>query len=399
MLLLSSCSTYQTKKDSFIFPPEWEPHEAIWTDFASEWTAVPTAESKARIISTLSNYIKTNVVYDNDSLKLVAIDMLNRHSANMDSITFIKTSSPMNWIRDPGPVFVSNGDSLKVVDFKWSCYGRVYDCEDDYRGIVNDELAQQMNLQIDSTGIFLEGGGVDVSSNSILAYKAMAHQRNPDKTIEEVTSVLLRSLGKEQVIWLDEFPLIDKPDNKIANYFGQGANGHIDVTTRFLNDSTILATVIAENDKDKSPLLARDFEILNSNLEQLKKATQPDGTPYKIITIEAPDYTLYEYETTMQGYYLYRLPDEIQRQFKIGDTIKFVPALEYANFSITNGAILVSEYWKEGMPESERMKDERIKSILNEHFPERDIVPLDVLPINWGGGGIHCRTQQQPKMN
>jgi agmatine deiminase len=399
-ILITSCSSNETKNERFVFPPEWEQHEAVWTDFASEWTIIPNQEAKLKIIATLSKYVKTNVVFDSDSLKEIAVNKLSGlPAANLSNINFIKSTSPMNWIRDPGPIFVTNGDQLKVKDFKWNCYGKAYDCESDFRGKVNDELAKGMSVVLDTMEIYLEGGGIEVSNNSILAYRAMADQRNPDKSLEEITKVLLEAFGKEQIIWLDEFPLIDKPLNKVANYFGEGANGHIDVTTRFLNDSTILATTIAEADKGKSELLREDYRILNNNLRQLRQAKRPNGKPYQIITIEAPDYTLFEYETTMADYYFYSLPEDIREKFNIGDTIKYVPALEYANFLVTNGAVLVSNYWKEGMPETERKKDENILNILKQHFPKRDIIPMDVLPINWGGGGIHCRTQQQPKLN
>lgn len=387
----------EQKSAAYIFPPEWEPHEAVWADFASEWTVIPNQQAKLDIIEALSKHVKTKVVYDSDSLREIATTELEKRSANLSNINFVKTSSPMNWIRDPGPIFVTNGEKMKVIDFEWSCYGRAYGCEDDHRGSVNDELAAGMGLENDSMGIYLEGGGIEVSNNSVLAYRAMADQRNPDKSLEEVTDILLNALGKEQVIWLDEFPLIDKPYHKTANYFGFGANGHIDVTTRFLNDSTILATIVAESDKDKSELLREDHRILNSNLEQLKKARRPNGQPYHIVTIETPDYSLFEYPWSMDEDYLSRQPTETQEKFAVGDTIKFVPALEYANFLITNGAVLVSSFWKEGMPESEKQKDEKIQRILKEHFPDREIVPLDVLPINWGGGGIHCRTQQEPR--
>ena len=398
-ILFLACGTKENTPKKFSFPPEWEPHEAMWTDFASEWTAVPNLQAKLDIIATLSRYVKTNVVYDNDSLLEVAKTRLGELPADLSNISFVKTSSPMNWIRDPGPLFVSNDKKLKVIDFKWSCYGWIYDCDDDYRGEVNDELSNGLNLQTDTMGIYLEGGGIEVSNNTILAYRTMADQRNPDKSLEEVEEVLLNAFGKEQIIWLDEFPLIDKPLNKVANYFGNGANGHIDVTTRFLNDSTILATVVSEADKDKSELLKEDYRILKSNLEQLKQARRPNGKPYNLIPVEAPDYSLFEYETTMVDYYWYNLPKELKMKFSVGDTIRYIPALEYANFVITNGAVLVSSYWKEGMPEIEKTKDENIQKILKEYFPDRDIIPLDVLPINWGGGGIHCRTQQQPKIN
>ncbi|MEO1548507.1 MAG: agmatine deiminase family protein, partial [Bacteroidota bacterium] len=214
-----------------------------------------------------------------------------------------------------------------------------------------------------------------------------------------VEQILLDKLGKEQIIWLEKFPLIDKPGLKIDSFFGQGANGHIDVATRFLNDTTILATVISESDRGKNSLLAHDYTVFQQNLAQLKAARQPNGKPYHIETIEAPDYSLFGYPLTVnEGLYYGLMSESARENISLGDSIVMVPALEYANFTITNGVVIASEYWKEGMPESEKRKDERLKSLLQKYFPSRIIFCYDALPINWGGGGVHCRTQQEPKL-
>ena len=68
------------------------------------------------------------------------------------------------------------------------------------------------------------------------------------------------------------------------------------------------------------------------------------------------------------------------------------------NFFISNEVVLSAKYWKEGMPESEKKKDEEVKKILEHLFPERKIIQINPLAINRGGGGIHCATQQQPKL-
>ncbi|TFV95647.1 hypothetical protein E4S40_05345 [Algoriphagus kandeliae] len=397
LLFFFSCSRSNESNKNFIYPPEWEPHKAIWTDFNFEpYNAVPNEQARLKLISILSRNIKTKVVYNNDSLMEFGKEKLKELSANIDSLEFIKLPYQSSWMRDP-LMFISNGEQVKVLDFEWSCYG-VYNCDEDQRGLLSNTLQDLKGYEKDSTGLYLEGGAIEVNSNTIIAYKALATQRNPDRKIEEVERILLDKLGKEQIIWLDEFPLIDKPMIKIDQFIGQGANGHIDVTTRFLNDTTILATVISENDRDKNSLLSHDYEVFQKNLAQLKAARQPNGEPYNIVTIEAPDYSLYEYSTIMTEPVYYGLLDEESREkISLGDSIRFVPALEYANFTITNGVVIASEYWKEGMPESEKDKDEKLRAILKKYFPNRDIVTYDALPINWGGGGIHCRTQQEPK--
>jgi agmatine deiminase len=37
--------------------------------------------------------------------------------------------------------------------------------------------------------------------------------------------------------------------------------------------------------------------------------------------------------------------------------------------------------------------------VLRRAFPGRQIVPLDAMAINLGGGGMHCITQQEPAMH
>jgi len=398
-LFVISCNTPKKEELKFTYPPEWSPHEAIWTDFNYEsYSGVPSEEERLILIAKLSQYVKTKVVYDNDSLMQVGRNRLTELDARADSIEWIKLPYWSSWIRDP-LMFVTNGSQNKLLDFEWSCYGNVYSCEDDFRGQLSNTLQEMNGYSKDSTGLYFEGGAIEVNSNTIIAYKALATQRNPDRSVAEVEQILLDKLGKEQIIWLDEFPLIDKPGLKIDSFFGQGANGHIDVATRFLNDTTILATVISESDRGKNSLLAHDYTVFQQNLAQLKAARQPNGKPYHIETIEAPDYSLFGYPLTVnEGLYYGLMSESARENISLGDSIVMVPALEYANFTITNGVVIASEYWKEGMPESEKRKDERLKSLLQKYFPSRIIFCYDALPINWGGGGVHCRTQQEPKL-
>ena len=388
-----------TSENQYLYPPEWEPHEAIWTDFNYEpYNGVPNEVERLKLISILSKYIKTKVVYDNDSLMEIGKSKLNELNAKMDSLEFVKLPYQSSWMRDP-LMFVTNKKQVKILDFEWNCYG-IYNCEGDLRGQLSNTLKDLYGYEKDSTGLYFEGGAIEVNGNTIIAYKALATQRNPDRTIEEVEKILLDKLGKQQIIWLDKFPLIDKPMLKIDRFVGQGANGHIDVTTRFLNDTTILATVISDEDRDKNTMLAHDYEVLQENLLQLKNARQPNGKPYHIETIEAPDYSLYGFPWVInEPFYYGFLNEETREKIAVGDSIVMVPALEYANFTITNGVVITSEYWKEGMPLSEKKKDEKLRAILENYFPNRDIITMDALSINWGGGGIHCRTQQEPRLN
>ena len=55
---------------------------------------------------------------------------------------------------------------------------------------------------------------------------------------------------------------------------------------------------------------------------------------------------------------------------------------------MTNGAVLVPVFGS--------AEDERAKSIIAEHFPDREIIGIPCLTLTEDGGAIHCVTQQQP---
>ena len=79
---------------------------------------------------------------------------------------------------------------------------------------------------------------------------------------------------------------------------------------------------------------------------------------------------------------------------EVGDSINLVAAASYLNFLVTNGVVVLPTYIHEG---SSLDKEEKIKAIFNQVFPNRQQIFLDVANLNYNGGGIHCITQQQPK--
>ena len=94
--------------------------------------------------------------------------------------------------------------------------------------------------------------------------------------------------------------------------------------------------------------------------------------------------------------YIQRLTYDDGTVIRPDDTIRVAAATSYLNYVVTNGLVLMPSYWKEGLSESIREKDESAREVLTEVFTGRKIVALDPMPVNLGGGGLHCITQQQP---
>lgn len=393
--LASSSLLTANESDSFEFPPEWAPHAAVWIDFVdqSQWF---TSDHPARIelIGALVDHLPVKVLVDNQMARDRLDKLLDEENIDRSNITVLEHPIPNTFIRDAGPLFLTDGKSLKIADFGWDCYGGARFCEEkDYRrGEVDHDLADRFGWSVVAGAVDAEGGGLEVTNDVILAYADFAKSRNPDMSLDEIGQVLLTTYGKGHMIWIDESPLLEQNGHKIGGFYGQGANGHIDTTMRFVNDHTVLVAVMSEADKDKSPIQAHDYEVLQRGLKQMQAARNAQGEPFTVIEIPVPDISLHT--NTMQ---VMPFTADFFPEHEVGDTVHYVPAMGYANFLITNGAVLVSAYWQEGMPESERIKDERMQSILAEQFPDREIIPLTkTLLFNWNGGGIHCATQQEP---
>jgi len=168
---------------------------------------------------------------------------------------------------------------------------------------------------------------------------------------------------------------------------------------RFVNDSTVAIAQVDSADAATNPLSAADRVILRENLAELRAAVNVDGRPFHIVTLPVPGIQHYMWTGPLSEDD--KRADSLGAWYRgtaVGDTIHWVPAVSYLNFVITNGVVLAASYWHEGLPESERQKDQRVRATLERLFPDRQIVQIDPLAFNWSGGGMHCSTQQQPSV-
>ncbi len=389
----------------FAFPPEYAPQSAIWLGWSEDESHHPV---QVEMIRALLPHVAVRVMVRSDKDRSEAMRMLAAAGIDAARVGFVAHPLSTNWIRDSGPRFLSDGHRLAVADFAWNGYGYPAEIRATFgkdvlgRGAIDNDLAERMALPLVSSSIVAEGGALDVSHDVILAYRQTAMERNPGVPIEEIEREYLRLYGKKKIVWLTRAPLSDRVFSgpKIANYFGWGANGHVDEFVRFVNDDTVAIAQIDPADAASNPLSAADAAILRENLAELRTAVNVDGRPFHAVTFPVPGVQ----------HYLKTLPlnDEIKkadvmgawyRGFKVGDTIHWVPAVSYLNFVISNGVVLAAQYWHPGLPESERRKDERVRATLERLFPGRQIVQINPLPFNWSGGGMHCSTQQEPRVS
>lgn len=402
LLYLSACQTIKRGNNEFYFPAEWEEQESVWLGWSVDKNIQQVHLEMAK---ALSPHISLTILSRSDSIQEVALQQLITAGIDTSTVRRYIHYIPNVFIRDAGPRFLKNKNGhFSIADFGWNNYGYPKEFEvhqfGDKRGEIDNALAKQMNLKTKTTSIFAEGGGIDVSTSMMLCFKEKALQRNPGKSLKQIEKAYLSMYGKQKMIWLDKMPVMDKviAGAKAGNYFGYGANGHVDEFVRFVNDSTICIAQIDSVEKDFDPVSSIDYHILKENLAILKKATDLQGKPFHIITLPVPSYSLYvDKEILSDSIKLNGDGKVLFKDFKAGQEICWLPAVSYLNFFITNNAVLVAKYWQEGLPETERLKDEQVRQALQNLFTNRAIIQINPMVLNRYGGGMHCATQQQPK--
>lgn len=405
-LLMISCNNKESMTD-FYMPAEFEPQEAVYVG----WFNNPQKDSvAAQIVSALYNSVQVKIFYSKELMKHNANLLLSGYGIDSNKIIWIKDSLRYDFPRDPGPIFLINKKGeMKIADFNWNLYGFPYvyngfqlEKFDTLYGEIEKREAARLGIDVISSEIVNEGGAFEVNGNGVMmAIEETALQRNPGKSINKIEKEYLRLTGCKKIIWLKRAVIHDRAFDgpTVDNWFTGGANGHIDEMARFVSPNTILLAQISEEERTGNPISKIDYGILEENFKILQQATDIDGKPFQIIRVPSPNLNVPNYFTEIIVNDEWKADGSLNlSSFTNGDTIRITKAVSYMNFFISNEVVLSAMYWKEGMPESERKKDEEVKKILEQVFPERKIIQINPLAINRGGGGIHCTTQQQPKL-
>ena len=191
----------------------------------------------------------------------------------------------------------------------------------------------------------MEGGSVEFNGKGTVMTSTaclLNPNRNPHLNQEQIEEYLCNYYGMEQVLWVDE------------GIIGDDTDGHIDDTVRFVNEDTVI-TVIEEDNNDEN------YELLQHNLKQLKAMRLLNGKQLNIIELPMPEKLIYDDQ---------RLP------------------CSYANFYIANKSVIVPVFQSD--------RDEKALQIIQDSFPDRNVVGIDSLDIIWGLGSFHCLSQQEP---
>ena len=339
------------KKPSYRMPAEWEPHSAIWLAWPYDEITFPGRVEKAeaafvKILSALNMSEQAELLVLDDDMKERAHGMLAAAGIDMSRIHFHTTDYADVWLRDTGPIFVKDGSGRTVIT-KWlfNAWGNKFP-ELQKDSAIPEKVGEWKILPVEKPQIIIEGGAIDVNGEGVCLTTEQCllnENRNPGKTKADIEKHLEDYLGIRKTVWLKEGLVNDHTD------------GHIDELARFVAPGKIVCAY--EDDPDDE-----NYRVLQDNYITLSRATDINGKPFEVVKLPMP-HVCYE------------------------DGSK--APVSYTNFYIGNTVVLA--------PTFEDENDEEALGILRDCFPGREVAGIDCSDIIYGGGALHCMTQQQPK--
>jgi agmatine deiminase len=355
------------KNQGFYMPAEWETHEGTWLQWPHDG---PFPDEQMRLESLW--LMMTEALQAGESVHIVATDdrqkehiqhLGNYYGWDQTRIDLYVIPTDDVWARDNGPIFLVNErGELAITAWNFNGWGERYPHQKDR--LVPEKVAAALSLPLFTAPITLEGGGLEVNGQGTLIATRSSiinPNRNPGKSQAEIEAALKDYLGITHIIWLTG------ASRKFCDTVGSDTDLHIDGYARFIDESTVL---YSWTDDDSNIF----YPILKQHRDELRNATTESGKSLTLVPLPKPLNATYSTLVTST-----RPPFETTASLAV-----------YANFYIANQAVLVPVYGD--------INDARAKSILAEHFPDREIIGLPANVLADMGGMMHCVTQQQPQV-
>ncbi|MFJ6759721.1 agmatine/peptidylarginine deiminase [Streptomyces sp. NPDC091273] len=335
-------------------PAEWAAHEAclmVWPTRAALWGPAFEAAKReyaavARAIAGFEPVIMIAAPGLADEARAACGGAAASDTTGSHGIEVVELPADDSWLRDSGPIFAydEHGDRVGV-DFRFNAWG-----EKHYPWTADDKLSSLLLDRLRTprvhSSMILEGGAITVDGEGTLitTEQCLLHtNRNPRMSRAEIEDELKRRLGVEKVIWLPYGGLEDTE-----------TDGHVDGVAAYVAPAKV---VVSLPEDPAHP----DYARMRANLAVLEASTDARGRSLEIVAL--PQTTHGEVEGT---------PVEVG----------------YLNFYLPNGGCVV--------PVGGGPQDEAALAVLASALPGRKVVGVPTPVLAYGGGGVHCITQQLP---
>jgi agmatine/peptidylarginine deiminase len=323
-------------------PAEWELQSMVqltWPHKDTDWA--PILPEITAVYNEMAREIRKR-----EKLLIVAPAEVQPPTLNSYLITLNTNDT---WARDHGFITVeeltANSQKPKtkiLLDFCFNGWGEKIEATLDNeinrhlydQGLIKGIYESHLDFVLEGGSIESDGKGTIFTTSCCL----MAPHRNQPLTQSEIEQRLKQSLGAERVVWINHGSLI-----------GDDTDGHIDTLVRICPNDTLL---YIGSDEEHPDLLLME--------EELKTFRTLEGKPYRLLKLPLP------------------------RPIYDGD--ERLPAT-YANYLVINDAVLVPTYNQPDL-------DQEAMRIIQQAFPDREIVGIDCRAVIKQHGSLHCCTMQ-----
>jgi agmatine deiminase len=332
------------RAQGFAMPAEWAPHTRCWLAWPCRTELWGDRMAAAR--QAYAEVAKAIVRHEPVTV-IARPDLTAEASVQCGSgVSVLPLDHDDSWLRDTGPTFVvDQTGALAGVDWRFDGYGgRAPAFDQDAR--LAEAICTRLDVPRFAAPIVLEGGGLHVDGEGtcmVCAPSVLDPRRNPGLSREAAAAVLTDHLAVTKLIWLEH------------GFDGDLAGGHVDNVACFVRPGVVMA--LSAKDPNDS-----NHAGLQDNLARLRGERDAQGREFEVIEVEQP---------------AARLRPDGRRL-----------TTSYLNFYLANGAVVLPMF-------NDPMDDAAFRAISGA-FPDRQAIQLDASDLVYGGGGIHCITQQQP---
>ncbi len=380
------------KADGFFMPAEFAPQDRVWMGWphrTDTWAhgAKPAQKQYAAIARAISEFTPVYMCANQ-------VDYANCKAVfeNDENVTVIEMTTDDAWFRDTAATYVINGKGEKRANhWHFNAYGGLVDGlyfpwdKDEQIALKMAELSGCRRYRPDD--MILEGGSITVDGEGTLVVtdqcllspgrtcSAVLEEEEDPESIwpkyhkkfepwseelrEYMNEHLKDYLGVEKVIWVKEG--IDPEET----------NGHIDDVACFIRPGEV-ACIWTDDPQNPFYQPARDA------YDTLSQATDAKGRKLKVHKL-----CLTQQPCLLQGA---ATIDAVEGTIPREDGE--VAIASYMNFLIVNGGVILPQYGDA----NDALAVQQVQAM----FPDRRVVGVQTREVAFGGGNIHCITQQQP---
>jgi agmatine deiminase len=321
-------------------PAETDPHRRTlmaWPPDVPQCIFTPEQLEPAR--RAYADVARAIAAYEPVTLVVHPDDLTSATGLVGDVVEIVALPIDDAWMRDDGPIVVRAADgSLRAVHFRFNAWGDKQEHAAD--AAVGGAVARHLGLPVHDAPMVLEGGSIAIDGRGALVTTErclLNPNRNPGYSRADIEAALGAWLGVDRVVWLA---------NAIAE--DDFTDGHVDNVVAFTSAGTVL---VQGCDDPSNP----NATIAADNLVDLRAAG------FDVVEVPVLPYADYA------GQHL---------------------AVPYVNVYAGNGFVAV--------PVSGHPFDDEACRIIGAQYPGRVVVPVPGIVLAYGGGGVHCITQQVP---